>query len=73
MIWPELMLLLHLRRRLMFGRDYGSFVLFQKCVCFGGGFFEEFFPIMGPLHGGMSWLIALIVYSKKNMKVCFML
>jgi hypothetical protein len=57
-----LLLLRHMRRR--FGKDCGSFVLFRKCESFGGGFFVEFYPITGPLHGGMSWLIALVVFAK---------
>jgi hypothetical protein len=40
----------------------------QKVRVFWWRFFVESFPIMGPCHGGMSWLIALAEFAKQNQK-----
>jgi hypothetical protein len=53
----------------MFGADYGSFVLYLKCVSFGGEFFEEFYLIIGLFHGSMSWRTVLVVFAKLNLKI----
>jgi hypothetical protein len=38
-------------------------------VSFGGEFFEEFYLIIGLLHGGMSGKTVLVVFAKLNLKI----